>query len=102
MTPIRAIIVGPPRLHNSKASIAVCNSGKSDSFFGNFVMWSAASFSVSSFRPSGKMMGSSNGADQGNNFTQAMILGVPQQNTLFLAACQIVHGLYYSRLCEKR
>jgi hypothetical protein len=38
MTPIRAIIVGPPRLHSISASIAACHSGKSDSFFGNFMM----------------------------------------------------------------
>jgi hypothetical protein len=38
MTPIRAIIVGPPRLHSISTSIAVCHSGKSDSFFGNFMM----------------------------------------------------------------
>jgi hypothetical protein len=38
MTPIRAIIVGPPRLHNISVSIAVCHSGKSDSVFGNYVM----------------------------------------------------------------
>src|ERR1044071_2486016 len=55
----------PPRLHSISASIAVCHSGNADSFFGSFVMSSAASFSVSSFRPSGKMMGSPNGVDQG-------------------------------------
>jgi len=50
----------------------------------------------------GSGSGSSNGADQGNNFTQAMILGVPRQPSLFLAACQLVHDLYYSSPHEKR
>jgi hypothetical protein len=37
MTPMRAIIVGPPRLQSIRTSIAVCHSGRSDSFFGSFV-----------------------------------------------------------------
>jgi hypothetical protein len=56
ITPIRAIIACPPQLQST--SMAVRHSGKSDSFFGSFVMQSAASFSVSSCRPSGKMIGS--------------------------------------------
>jgi hypothetical protein len=38
MTPIRAIIVGPLRDTSIRTSIAVCHSGKSDSFFGRLVM----------------------------------------------------------------
>jgi hypothetical protein len=38
MTPIRAIIEGPLRETSSSTSIAVCHSGKSDSFFGRLVM----------------------------------------------------------------
>jgi hypothetical protein len=44
MTPMRASMVSPPRLHSISASIAVCHSGNVDSFFGSFVMSSAASF----------------------------------------------------------
>ena len=36
--PIRASIGSPPRLHSMRVSIAVCHSGKSDSFLGNFIM----------------------------------------------------------------
>jgi hypothetical protein len=56
-------------MHSINTSIAACHSGKSDSFFGSFVMKSAASFSVSSFRPSGKTIGSSNGVDQGTGIS---------------------------------
>jgi len=38
MTPIRAIIVGPLRDTSIRTSIAVCHSGRSDSFFGRLVM----------------------------------------------------------------
>jgi hypothetical protein len=38
MTPIRAIIVGPPLDTSISTSIAVCHSGRSDSFFGRLVM----------------------------------------------------------------
>jgi hypothetical protein len=65
-------------------------------------MYSPASFSVSSFRPSGKMIGSSNEADQDNRNTQAMILGVPRQHSLFLVACHLVHVLYYREMKTKR
>ena len=51
MTPILAIIVGPPRLQSSRTSIAVCHSGRSDSFFGRLVMYVAASRNVTSFSP---------------------------------------------------
>jgi hypothetical protein len=37
-TPIRAIMVSPPRLHSISTSIAVCHSGRADSFFGRLVM----------------------------------------------------------------
>jgi hypothetical protein len=47
-------------------------------------------------------MGSSNAADQGNKSTQAMILGVPREQTLFLAACQFVHDLYYREMTTSR
>jgi hypothetical protein len=38
MTAIRASIVGPLRDTSISTSIAVCHSGKSDSFFGRLVM----------------------------------------------------------------
>ena len=51
MTPIRASIVGPLGDTSIRTSIAVCHSGRSDSFFGRLVM-SAASRNVMSFRES--------------------------------------------------
>ena len=38
MTPIRASIASPPRLHSISASIAVRQFDKSDSFFGRLVI----------------------------------------------------------------
>ena len=35
--PMRASMGSPLRLHSISASIAVCHSGNSDSFFGSFV-----------------------------------------------------------------
>jgi len=68
MTPIRANIVGPFPATSNSVSIAVRHSGKSDSFFGSLVMWSAASRNLmwsaasrnlTSFRPSGSRIRSS-------------------------------------------
>src|SRR6476620_10988019 len=69
MNAIRASIGSPPRLHSIRASIAIFHCARSDCSFGSFVTWSAASFSVSSFRPSDKTMGSSKRVDQGNKRT---------------------------------
>jgi hypothetical protein len=44
MIPMRAIIVGPPHETSNSTSMAVCHSGRADSFFGSLVMWSAAVF----------------------------------------------------------
>ncbi|MGA8592562.1 MAG: hypothetical protein WB803_25215, partial [Pseudolabrys sp.] len=55
MTAIRASISGPSRSANSNSvSIATCQSAASCSAFGSAVMYSAASRSVSSLRPSGR------------------------------------------------
>ena len=47
-------------------------------------------------------MGSSKRVDQGKKCTQAMILGVPRQHSLFLAACHLVHVLYYREMKTNR
>jgi hypothetical protein len=61
MTPIRASMVGPScSATNSSASIAACHSSASCSALGSFVMYCAASRSVTSgFRP-GNVIGSKN------------------------------------------
>jgi hypothetical protein len=62
MTPIRASIVGPPLLSATriKASTAVCHSSICCSAFGSFWIYLAASSRVTSWRPHGRGMGSSN------------------------------------------
>lgn len=65
MNAMRASVGCPPRLHSNSVSMATCQWASSDSCSGYFVMKSAACFSVRSFRPSGRMIGSSNGVDQG-------------------------------------
>jgi hypothetical protein len=58
---MRANIVGPPDVATRiKASIAACHSGASCSAFGSFVMQLPASSSVTSWRPRGSGIGSSN------------------------------------------
>src|SRR5258708_4320891 len=65
MTPIRANIVGPPSVATRiRASVAVCDSSASCSALGSFVMYSAASRSVMSWRPRAGGIGSSNGRFQ--------------------------------------
>src|ERR1700730_2439636 len=66
MTPIRASIVGPPLLSATRirASTAVCHSSICCSAFGSFWMYRAASSSVTSWRPLGRGIGSSNGRFQ--------------------------------------
>src|SRR3984893_17498059 len=63
MTPMRASIVGPPLLSATsiKASMAVCHSSICCSALGSFWMYRAASCSVTSWRPRGSGIGSSNG-----------------------------------------
>lgn len=59
MTPLRAIIVGPPGWATSiSASIAACHAGAADSFFGSAVMCRVAQ--QTSLVPSGNAIGSSN------------------------------------------
>jgi hypothetical protein len=65
MTPMRASMVGPPDSATSnRASIAACHSGASCSASGSLVMYSPASCSVTSWRPRGSGIGSSNGRFQ--------------------------------------
>ena len=57
--------LGPPSSATSiRASIAACHSGPAASFFGNAMMYAAASFSVLSVLPFGIGIGSSKGRDQ--------------------------------------
>jgi hypothetical protein len=61
MTGICANISGPSRSATSNSvSIATCQSAASCSAFGNAVMYSAASRSVSNLRPSGRTIESKN------------------------------------------
>jgi hypothetical protein len=61
MMPIRANIVGPPSSTTSiSASMAACHSGRSRTAFGSAAMYSPASRSVTSLRPS-TSIGSSKG-----------------------------------------
>jgi len=62
MTPMRAIIVGPPLLSATRISVstAVCHSSSCCSAFGSFWIYRAASSSVTSWRPRGSGIGSSN------------------------------------------
>ena len=62
MTPMRAIIVGPPLLSATriKTSTAVCHSSICCSAFGSFWIYLAASSRVTSWRPRGSGIGSSN------------------------------------------
>ena len=52
---------------SSSVSIAICQSAASRTAFGNPVMYVAASRSVFSLRPSGRMIGSTNRADHGTS-----------------------------------
>jgi hypothetical protein len=63
MTPMRASIVGPPLLSATriKTSTAVCHSSICCSAFGSFWIYRAASLRVTSWRPRGSGIGSSNG-----------------------------------------
>jgi hypothetical protein len=65
MTPMRAIIVGPPcSATRSSTSIAVCHSSICCSAFGSFWIYLPASSRVTSWRPRGSGIGSSNGRFQ--------------------------------------
>src|ERR1700731_4921241 len=63
---MRASIVGPPLLSATriKASTAVCHSSICCSAFGSFWIYRAASSRVTSWRPLGRGIGSSNGRFQ--------------------------------------
>jgi hypothetical protein len=65
MTPMRANIVGPPcSATRIRASTAVCHSSSCCSAFGSFSINLAASSRVTSWRPRGSGIGSSNGRFQ--------------------------------------
>src|ERR1700730_14594160 len=66
MTPIRASIFGPARdsATKIKASTVVCHSSICCSAFGSFWIYLAASSRVTSWRPQGSGIGSSNGRFQ--------------------------------------
>jgi hypothetical protein len=74
MTPMRANIVGPPNVATRiKTSIAVCHSAASCSAFGSLVIWVPASSSVTSWRPRGNGIGSSNDRFQPRSGTRAPV-----------------------------
>jgi hypothetical protein len=78
MMPIRASIVGPPFVATRiKACIAACHSGASCSAFGSFMMYLPASSSVTSSRPPGSGIGSSNGRFQPPLGTRPPIMRQP-------------------------